>query len=559
METRTRKMVVVASVVAFAVAGCAQLPTSGAPREFKMVVPDSEPLNQIGASPQDGSTPSQLVTDFMRASAAGAFDDYMAAREYLMPTAALTWQPTSQVTVFPTDHMPSTAEVEGGSATAVDVEVDVPTTATLDDAGFLHQIPNEISSTLKFKLAKNDKGEWRIAALDDGIIISQSSFQAGFNQYNVYFASTDGRALIPDPRWVPRTRKNGAAHLAQAILNGPPEILAGATKNNLAEGLDLTGVSVDVTDDQVAQVNLHGEGPVSAESKRLLQWQFEQTLTQYSTVQKVEVIVNKAPLSPEVSPTPPRYDLDRSIWVQDGAIREGVENDSRVVVTPEVAGTEPKFPAVGPLIDSPVAWVTGENAVMIQPLGATSPMNISIADPSRPSIDRWGNTWISAKGNRGAVTVIKPDGGTMNVDTGLNERQVEALSVSSDGARIALITKAADGATVWIGTVAWHDDGTISVSKLSADNRIGNPALDIAWANPTTLLVLTGTKDRSIESVPIGGFATKYPAPADAVWVSSGSGSGGWTTQRADQEEFQRVGATWRPMGAGRAYIGDPG
>ncbi len=539
------------------VTGCAQLPMAGSSHSFPIEAPDREPLGQIGSGPQVGSTPEQLISDFLRASAAGSFDNYDTAKTYLLPNAAASWQPTAQVTVFSTDHIPVPELGEEESGNTAQVMLTIPTKATLGEDGFLHEFGTDTDTTLRFRLAKQD-GEWRIAALEDGVILSQSSFTTEFSAFNVYFVSADGEELVADPRWVPRSRV--ASHLAQAVLQGPPEILEGAVMSHLAEGLDLATQSVDVAKG-VARVDLRGQAPDDAQSRRLLKWEITETLKQSATVTDVVITVNDVNLDAPEPPMGPAYNLERLVWLQEGAINVGLSSDNRVVVPAEGVGENPAYPAVGPLTDSPLAWIGNADTVSIAQITGGEVRTVELPGPSKPSIDRWGNVWTTTAGNRGEIVVIQPGAEPSPVATGLSEQEVVQVAVSPGGARIALLTRSGG---VWTGTLVRDSEGKVSVSRLSPEERLVDSVLSISWAGSTTLLTLTNTavaepEERQVRVVPVGGFLARYPAPDEVRWVNSGVGGSEWITQREDQAAFQRVGASWRPISGSFEYIASPG
>ncbi|WRS30210.1 LpqB family beta-propeller domain-containing protein [Actinomycetaceae bacterium MB13-C1-2] len=539
------------------VTGCAQLPMAGSPHSFPIEAPNREPLGQIGSGPQAGSTPEQLISDFLRASAAGSFDNYDTAKSYLLPSTAATWQPTAQVTIFPTDHIPVPEMGEEESGNTAQVTLTVPATATVGEDGFLHEFGMYTATTLRFRLARQD-GEWRIAGLEDGVILSQSSFTTEFGSYNVYFVSADGQSLVADPRWVSRSRV--ASHLAQAVLQGPPEILEGAVMNHLAEGLDLTTQSVDVTKG-VARVDLRGQLPDDAQLRRLLKWEITETLKQSASVTDVEIAVNDVNLDAPDLPTGPDYSFERIVWLEEGALSIGLLSDSRVLLSAEELGENPSYPAVGPLKDSPVAWIGNAHSVSIAPVGGGEVRTLELAGASKPSIDRWGNVWTTTSGNSGEVALIQPSAEPATIPTGLSEQEIVQVAISPDGARIALLTRSGG---VWIGTLVTDGEGKVSISRLSLEERVIDPALSISWAGSTVLLTLTSdavpeTEERQVKVVPIGGFLARSPAPDEVRWVNSGVGASEWITQREDQTAFQRVGASWRPISGSFEYIASPG
>ena len=101
-----------------------------------------------------------------------------------MPQVADTWIPTSQVIVFPTDAGPD-VQKETTSNGQSSISLQVTTIASVDEGGVLHELPDTGATAVTFELEQDQDGEWRISALDDGLILSQSAFTTGFSQYDV--------------------------------------------------------------------------------------------------------------------------------------------------------------------------------------------------------------------------------------------------------------------------------------------------------------------------------------------------------------------------------------
>ena len=540
--------------LALLLGGCASLPMAGAPHQFPMEVPNRDPVGQYGSGPQVGSTPEQLISDFLLASAAGVYDDYVTARKYLLPQAVASWVPTAQVTVFPTDQVP-TPELGSETARKAEVRLDVPLMATLDEDSVLHELGDVTESPVDFTLGKDASGEWRIASLEDGLVLSQSALTAGFSQFNVYFPSADDEVLVAEPRWVPRMR--AASHLAQEVLRGPSELVAGAVLGNLAVGLTLPTGAVEVRDG-VARVKLEGELPEDGEARGLFQWQMAQTLLQAPQVDDVVVEVRGAALDAPERPDAPVFDLDRAVALTDEGLVLGALSAPEVVVPVaelgDPAAGEATFPAVGPLADSPVAWVApGGTTVEVRAPGAAEQTSFPVSGATKLSMDRFGNVWTAPGGG---VQVLLPSGESRAVAAELSGAPVNRVVVSPDGARVAFLAGGARDRSVWVGAL---DAETLTVGPLSRDPRVGGEVSDIAWAGNTTVLALTHDGSVEVQSAPIGGFLRRVAGPVGGEWVSAIGPQMSALVQDRDQSAYQRVGAAWAPLGDELRYLSTAG
>ncbi len=557
-----RRRCVLFAAVALTVAiggGCSTLPTSGEPHEFAIEVPTREPIGQFGSGPQPGSSPTILIEDFLRACAAGSFDDYATARRYLMSEASDNWRPNQQVTIFPTDHAPR-ASVDSQTESLAEVHFDVPTIATVDEFGSMVELPEPATTSVTFGLEKNEEGEWRISNLDDGLVLSSSSFTTGFSSYNVYFASIDGEALVADPRWIPRLRVS--SHLVNALLQGPTPAIAPAVHGDLGEGLSLPTAGVDVRD-RVAYVEL--EGPLLTEStpRQLFYWELVQTLRQAPNVQNVVVRINSAELSPQNSPTGPEYATDRLVAVEDGGISMGTLGAMTTIIAPSALSAEPQFPSIGPLTQGPLAWIDADGGMLrVQRPGAAEIQSFEVPSATKPSVDRRGNIWTTGGSGQRTLLFVDDRGQLEPVRTGLPRAPISRVAVSPDGARIAMAIGQGKEATLWLATLAPGGDSGFEVVNPAPVDRVPKGVLDMSWSGPTSILALTkspGEDALIVRTVWIGGWSTTVPAPEGAVWVSGGAPSLGVIVQREDQTAFRRSGSAWLDQGNQLKYLSSSG
>lgn len=80
--------------------GCAQLPTGGKVTSQAISVPDPGPVFLTATGPMHNANPQEIVEGFISAQAAGPYDDWKVAREFLTAGAAQKWKPLGQTTVF---------------------------------------------------------------------------------------------------------------------------------------------------------------------------------------------------------------------------------------------------------------------------------------------------------------------------------------------------------------------------------------------------------------------------------------------------------------------------
>ncbi len=539
----------VGAVLALVVpAGCAALPTSGEPHEFAIEAPQREPLRQYGSAPQVGSTPERLVDDFLLASSAGTYDDYATARLYLTAEASVAWHPGEQVIIFPSDSPPEPLQQSEDGGTA-EVVLTMETIGSLDGTGVLNATRTAGTTTSSFVLERNADGEWRIAQLEPGLILSQSAFLNTYQLLNIFFPSADLTALVPDPRWLPRTR--AASHLMQGLIDGPSENIMPAVTGALGANLALPTAGVDVKD-RVATVVLEGGARISQEERMALYWSIHQTLKQLPAVQTISVRLNGVELSEAALPEGPTYRLDRVVGVKEGAIVSGSSQGSIVIATAKQAGEDARYPIVGPLVTSPYAWVN-PNVGTLSTMdsedldGDLAPTVHEVEAPSAPSVDRWGSVWVTSGVGAGSVLVVQPGGALQTVTVG-REGVAEKVTVSPDGARAAVLMKTGERREVVLAAVVRDEEsGGYTLAQAHVVTQISDGATDITWIGDATLAALVGggSGEPTVEIYPLDGWVQTMSAPSEMVRLTASATVGSLIVQGADSTAYQRVGAAW--------------
>ena len=177
MKPRTPKPIRAKTWVAFLaslplLSACAMLPTSGPVNHSDISVGDTQPMLGLSApGPMQNATPEQIIAGFIRACAAGYSDEFAVARSFLLSKTALDWRPDKRVQIFDTDSQLELSTNPDGS-----IAVKAKALGSVDENGHYTVAGSQAKLQEAFSLVKGADDQWRIAKLEDGVILSQSSF-----------------------------------------------------------------------------------------------------------------------------------------------------------------------------------------------------------------------------------------------------------------------------------------------------------------------------------------------------------------------------------------------
>ena len=167
-----------------------------------------------------------------------------------------------------------------------------------------------------------------------------------------------------------------------------------------------------------------------------------------------------------------------------------------------------------------------------------------------PSFDWYGLVWTAERDGDGALIAVAPDGGSVTIPAAwLQGREVAAVRISHDGARVAVLSR--DGA-VWrldVAALIRGDDGIPrSVGEpLSVGLGVG-PARHLVWVDDLNLAVLADGSEGSTPSLGVsvvGGGTTVLSAAADAIELAARNGTSSIAVVTREGEIFQRSTAGW--------------
>ncbi|MFD1716762.1 LpqB family beta-propeller domain-containing protein [Georgenia deserti] len=559
---RRRGAVAVLLAVVLLVAGCASLPRSGPVTASDPDLPAPQPVGFLARGPQPGASPEEIVEGFLAASAAGYSDDFVVARTFLTGAAADTWQPLAQVRVY--DEEPELTRGDDGG-----VHLSVGAAASVDGAGRYTEASEDATIDADFTLARNAQGEWRIAGLDDGVLLSAANFSSIYTESALYFLTPDRQALVPETRWFPQ--ENLATSLVSALLEGPSPWLEPGVATAVPVGTRMVVESVTVTDG-VARVDLSADS-LSADGREraLLYAQVQTTLGAVAEIQDVEITAAGAPF--EVSQTAP--DLSSYPYTSGAtlAVSEGTLVDvSGGEATPRpgsdlLSGMDLHDPAVGyEGQTATTAVLDGNDRLISAPPNGDQP--IMLAEGTNlvaPSVDRFGWVWTTPTQNEGSLLAVLANGDLVDVAASwLEGGQVRAVRVSRDGARMAVAWVENNGDLVLdLASVVRTPNGV--PQHLGEPVRVGenlSDVTDLAWTEENTLAAL-GTSSLSPEPavhlVHLGGPTEVIPAVEGVASLTAGRGERSLVLATAGGQLYERNGPAWRLVHSGATDPALPG
>ncbi|MGN8246001.1 LpqB family beta-propeller domain-containing protein [Cellulomonas soli] len=542
MRRRTAWKALAATVGVLALAACTAMPTSGPVSAGDPQVTEPGGVDLLAEGPTQDAPPEKIVEGFLLAGAAGLADDFVVAREFLAGEARSSWEPLAGVVVA------SSQEIQLTSPTQVTLSV--PVTARVDADGRYVEAPADARESVTFDMVQDDDDQWRIATVPTGLILTRPVFDSQFRSTPVYFLSPDKQFLVPDTRWFPN--KNVASYVVQALLAGPSPWLRDAVESAVPDGVDLVPGAVTIGEDGVAVVELGPQAAVLGADRDLLVAQIEASL-RVPRVGSVQVVSGGVVLTGATTP-----DLDRGALPSLNV--EFLQADTLV----ELAGTEvAAVPDVAPLAGlgaaSPARSEDGSVRVLLTQAGlmtvptADAPGELLVPgnDLVAPSVDRLGRAWTArtVPGSEDpTLLAAAPGRGTVEIVVDwLAGRRVQAVRVSRDGTRIAVVSDGPDGVAVDVAGVMRDDEGTpVQVGEPVRAGASLTEASEVVWVDESVLGVLGRSGAGSaLHLVPVSGPTEVLPEMADVVSIAGGRGERAVLVATSDGELFRSDGLSW--------------
>ncbi len=497
-----RRRAAAVALAAVLLAGCSSLPTSGPVRAGRDLQADRDDVGVrvIGQPPVPGSRPQDIVRGFLQAGA-DFVNDHAVARLYLAPAARERWKPSTGTAVYDRSEAPFSVEPTSvGSVKLTATEV-----ARIDGQGHYRRTGGT-QLTRTFPMTRVD-GEWRIASLKNGLVLTQSDVQETFRQLDLYFLAPSRRVLVPDTVFLPSAPGLSTA-LVTRLIGGPTEELAAATATAFPRGTSLAVSSVPVRDG-IARVNLDASVlKADGAARALMSAQLVWTLKQLPEFQGLELSVEgeefSVPGQGQVQSRDAWSGLDPAgldagvdaVAVRGGRLGRIAAGRFTPVSGPAGSGRPAlRQPAVSldgaqaaGVVDGGRGLVTGrlaENEAFGERLRGSA--------LSTPSWDAGGNLWV-VDAPVGRVWMI-PDGTRDPVAVKVPKvpaGRVTGIRVGRDGARVAVVAGTGAQARLYVGSIVRGRAGapTAAIEHLIEILPGLRSVRSVAWADATTLAVL---------------------------------------------------------------------
>lgn len=555
---RSPRLVAAAALIAAAAAltGCVAMPTDGGVERGVDVAPPDSGLDLFAPGPEADAEPAQIVDGFLLASSTGLGDDFAGAREFLTAVEAESWQPQGVAVYSSAEALTTTAQQVPGDPNRMTVTVEAPVVATIDGAGSYTEVPGDTLQSFAFELTRDVEDQWRISALEPGVLMSQVTFGNQYTEASVYFLSTDEpRRLVPDPRFVPFSGAPRA--VVRALLAGPSEWLRPGVITAFPDGTQLAIEGVEV-DDRLATVALTAEiQGASAPLRALARAQLEATLGQLQQVSRVEMSVDGTLISVDADladlADTPILSRAPTLLTPDGLAQLGGDAASLLDgAVPQPAGvtaiTVPydDGPVLGLLERGTLVAVATAEAEQLQLYAPGGPL----LDPSY-DVDGWA--WTGPAGvSDGVLVAVDPVAGTTAEVSapGLAGADVVAIRLAREGARIAYAVRTDDAVAVYVAAVTRDADGR--PTAVGPGLQIGpsfTELRDLVWVDETHLAALAAV-DRTVTVVVtgVGGPTQSLPSVADPVAVAAGDGVRELYVATSTADLYGRSGNGWRQI-----------
>lgn len=544
-----------AVLAALLLGGCAGIPTSGPIGEGDVVLPDpGQPVPLANDPPRDG-TVQDIVQGFLVASAAGLSDQFAVARKYLTADAAMTWDPTAKLVVYPSHSQPRISAEDDSSSAVVEVDAQ----GALDKDGVYAESAPGSKVELALEVARDGDGQWRISNLDDGFLMPSSDFSVFYRQVPLYFAAADGRSLVPDVRWYPAA---SALNLAvRGLLAGPSPWLADVVRTGVPEGTRLVGNEVLISTGQVATVDLSSAAAGADTAQRtLLVDQLTQTLEHVpgGGVSSVAVTVAGGDRWTRVGdgPVRDRQPASGPYFLADDKL-QALSDRSVVPVGdagPLPAGAHDPAVSMTSTPDDGTLSVVLDGRGRLQALGRAGTPPTVLLDVDgliSPSIDPYDWTWTARPGASTLTAVRGDDVVEIGADW-LAGATVRSLAVSRDGTRIAVVHTGAGDQDVTVDVAAVPRDAEGRPQPRLGDRfQVGasvTAVSQVEWMDEATLAVLgtSGSLDEpAVHVVPVGGQSAALPLVLGARTIAAGRGDRALFVTDDQGALWWRQGAAW--------------
>ncbi|WP_418961378.1 LpqB family beta-propeller domain-containing protein [Streptomyces tritici] len=524
------------------------MPDQGDVRQVRASNPGDSQVRVYAVQPREGAAPDEIVDGFLEAMTS---DDagFATARKYLTKEAALTWRPEERITVLATapdrkqpdrpddrDARELTYPISGRQIATVDARHAYQPISPADFLRSIHLVQVDVED------GQGNGKEWRIDRLPPGLVLSESDFQRNYRSINKYYFASGEDWVVADPVYVrnrqdPVTRMDPVAQTVKALLEGPTNWLKQVVDSRFPTGTALKeGVTTLAPDDQsTLKVPLNDKAAhVGRKQCRRMAAQLLFTLADLQSVriEQVELqrsngsqlCVGSKAQAEEFAPVRESGRAENAFFVDGRGTLMMLPTGGKEVGSPS-ATLGPFGKGLAPLQSVAVSRDESRAAGVSQDGRRLSVSSIisdheprapkvtsTAARPqdrlSAPSWDGRGDLWVADRNPLRPRLLMVPDGeGTaVPVRTPWLESgtRVEALRVSADGVRVALLLHEQGRTTLQIGRIERQTGPSGRPVVSVVEPQRAAPRLEsvsaVSWAGPSRLVVV-GTEAGGVEQV----------------------------------------------------------
>lgn len=527
---------------------CGSMPVTGDVKAVDASQPGDSQVQVYAVAPRDNATPDEVVDGFLESMTS---DDpgFRTTRKYLTKEASRTWKPSAFTTVLSKAPNRSDRPVRDGdrSSTELTYTLTGEKVATVDaQSAYRPVAPTDFNRTLHL-VRQNGSKEWRIDFVPDGLLLGQSDFKRLYRSVNKYYFASEpsaGRStLVADPVYVrnrtdPITRMDTVTQTVRSLVEGPTNWLRPVVDSRFPAGTVLRkGVTALAPDDRnVLKVPLTKKADGAGQrSCRMMASQVLYTVRDLTSarVEQVELqrsdgstlCVLGADQAEEFAPDSSSGGPDSQYFVDDKGHVQRIPGSTRGSGDPEpVAGPLGNGPermsTVGVARDEQLAAAVSQNSAFLYVSSVSTadaqgqlpaPAVISKAKKpedrlSAPSWDGRGDLWVADR-NPDDPQLLRLAGGTgkpLDVAVpGLGGARIEALRLSADGVRIALLLTEGGHTTLKIGRIERRGPDTkqdVSVVELRQAAPQLADVTAMSWSGRSRLVVV-GKEQGGVQQV----------------------------------------------------------
>ncbi|WP_443042890.1 LpqB family beta-propeller domain-containing protein [Streptomyces sp. NBC_00370] len=534
------RLPVLLAAVSLTLAGCATIPHSGDVEPVTQSPHGESQVRVYAVPPKEKAGPDEIVDGFLEAMTSDD-PDFAMARKYLTKQASKDWRPEDSTTVL--QDAPDRADADGtgqGGGSGLKYPLYGERIAEVDSAHSYQPVtPTSYKGTIHLVQQKTgDTKEWRIDQLPPGLVLGEYDFQRNYRSVDKYYFASGRKQLVADPVYIrqridPTTRMDPFTQAVKSLLDGPTNWLKPVVDSPFPTGTQLArGTrSLEFDDRNALKVPLNESAAKAGRAQcRKMAAQLFFTLRDLTStrVGQIELLAGGSSLCVLSEDQAAEFAPDQGTGGEDpyfvnaqGRLAQLKIDGSDPVVPDPVAGPfgdgRTKLDTVAVARDERRAAGVGGGGKSLYVTSIVNdgdpvePLLSSAAKQpkdrlSAPSWDGGGDLWVADR-DPAKPRLLRFAGGVappkeVPVD-GLDGRRIEALRVSADGVRIALLLTQEGRTSLEIGRVERHGSGadeTVSVVELQSAAPQMETVTAVSWAGPSRLVVV-GKESGGVQQV----------------------------------------------------------